>query len=266
MLTTKPYLDLCIESIQNLNYPKDRLEVIIVCHKVNRTSYVYDNVKVIYPIEDQFYNPRGLNFGMRNAAEDSDFYFMLNDDVILAKDCLVNLLSAAGDNPVILNPISPCDNEWLYGLAFGFEHNGEFVHMSKRFYRLPEVEGKTTSMMNAPSLYPRGIFRVDHLCMFCTLIPKKVWLAVGEFDENFKTGQDDIDFCLRARQKGVIMAVALDALAWHFGGVTADNSISVEKRKENLRYFKAKWGFLPDGVTDADVEGLTDAYKFENQK
>lgn len=260
---TKPYLDLCVKSALELNYDQSALEIIVVCNQFHRSIYDYGpRVKVIYPIEPSFYNPRGLNFGIANASEDSKYYFILNDDVILTKDCLLNLIDIAGGSDIILQPLSPCDNYGAYQLVMGFQHGSEFFNMDRRFYRLNEVEGFTNSMMLAKSVYPVGLLRAQVLCMFATLIPKKVFEKVGKFDENFKTGQDDIDYSKRATQNGVSMMYVLNSLVWHFGGVTADDTITLQKRKENIAYYYSKWKEMPPGMPDNILETLDESYKF----
>lgn len=260
---TKPYLDLAIQSAYNLSYPKDKLEIILVAR--NGYAPLYEGVKTVCPKDDEFFNAEGMNFGILNAAADSEFYFMNNDDVILTKSCLKELLETVGDKMLVANPLSPCDNYRQYCLGMAYEKNGEKRFMVNQFYRLEQVKDDTTEMMNAASIYPAGAIFTGHLCMFSTLIPKKVWQTVGIFDEMFKTGPDDIDYSIRCQQKGIPLLYATSSLVWHFGGVTADNTISVERRKDNLRYFKSKWGYFPPGMPDNILETLDESYKFSNR-
>jgi len=271
--STKPYLDLCVKSALNLNYANK--EIIIVGHKGLPPEYwEYFGVKTIAPPDEQFYNPRGLNYGIENASQESEYYFILNDDVILTKDCLSNLVQAVNSQEVIAQPISPCDNYRAYSLVMGFrywkfgkEHtHGDYFQMTKQFYRLDEFTKEMThAMMHAESIYPVGAISTPMLCMFATLIPKKVWQKVGIFDENFKTGQDDIDYSKRAQLKNIPMMYCLNSLVWHFGGVTADDSISLNNRKENIQYFKNKWGEMPPGMPENILDTLDESYKFSER-
>lgn len=267
-ISTQPYLDLCIESIRRLDYPKEDLEIILCCHKQQFHSYKHDyykDIKVVSPIESEYGNSEGLNFGISHASPDSEYYLILNDDVILTKDSLTNLVNKASDNSIMM-PISPCDNYRNYSLCMGFAVNGSYKILDKQFYRLPELKDFTNEMMGAKSMYPAGLLVMPMLCMFATLIPKAVWEKLGPLDENFKTGPDDIDYSIRANQAGIKLLVCLDSLIWHFGGVTADDSISVERRKKNLIYFKQKWGYFPPGMPDNILDTLDESYKYEIKK
>lgn len=245
---TKPYLDLCIKSVENLDYPKDRLEIILVGKKSYQPTY--ENVKTVAPDKDEFGNSEGINFGVSHASKDSGFYFIINDDCILTKNSLKNMVECVGDSDSILNPISPCDNGSAYQLRFHVNKGDKVYQLNDSFYRLGDLSEFTNELVNAESLYPSGAIRQAILCMFATLIPKKVWDKIGPWDENFKTGQDDIDYSFRAQANKVGLFVCLNALVWHFGGVSTSEGISMEKRKENVRYFKKKWGTLPPYVTE----------------
>lgn len=278
---TKRYLQLCLESIKNLDYPKDKLKTIVVCHKSQLDEYSkslnYPNLTLIAPPDDSFHNPRGLNFGLEHAAKDQEFkaehFLILNDDVILTRDSLTNLVRSIHGTSSIANGVSPCDNYGMYTLFFSFDYQGEKIPMTKKFYRLESFDGdflevnqKARAMMMAKSAYPQGALHVPFLCMYATLIPRPAYEKLGGFDEKFKTGQDDLDYSYRARQAKIPLVCCLDSLIWHFGGVTADNSISLAMRKANLVYFKEKWGSYPPDVTEEIVQNLDERYTFENHQ
>lgn len=241
--SAKPYLDLCMESINNLSYPRYQLDVILVTKK-GYTPF-YKGVRNVFPHEQQFYNPKGINTGVASAAEDSKYYFILNDDVILTKSCLEPLVYAAGDLNCILMPLLSCHTDFRYNLIMGYEENGGFVHINKRFNRLNDWIPIKDKLMNTKSVYPPGLLRERSLCMVAPLIPRKTWAKIGEFDEQFTVGQDDIDYSLRATKVGAINGICLDSLVWHFGGASSEDNTSDEVRVDNLNRFKTKWGFYP---------------------
>lgn len=252
--SSKRYLDLCIESIKNLNYQKEKLEVILVA----RNSYKpeYEGVKTVTPLSNDFYPAEGYNFGVSNTNPASRYLFMLNDDVMLTKNSLTNLVTRCreSNDQFMINPISPCDNEISYGLIFGYTKNGEFKQLHERQYRYEDLETDFKEMMAADSIYPPGIVKQPFLCMYATIIPRSIYEKVGPWDEQFKTGQDDLDYSLRAQQHGIGSISALDALVWHFGGVSAESTLNLEIRRENVRYFKSKWGIMPPGIPESFIQ------------
>lgn len=243
---SKKYLDLCIRSIENLDYPKEDLEVIVV----GKPDYLpqYKSAKTICPPQETFHNAVGLNCGVKNASDKSDFLFILNDDVILTKNCLKPMIEMNIGNNFIINGISPCDNNVQYILTFGFKTKNDLNILTSNHYSYEQFEPYFDDVMNADSLYSMGFIKQEFLCMYATLYPRKVFQDVGLFDEKIKTGPDDIDYSWRAIEKGYACGASLSSLIWHFGGVSVEKSQTTQRRVDNLRYFLKKWNKLPAGM------------------
>lgn len=255
---SRHFLDLCMRSIFNLIY--DNFEVIIVgrgdylpsYREGDDDGYLYPGdrnavVKTVAPPHDEpFGCAEGLNYGISWSDPASQYILTCNDDVIFTRDSLKHLVEAAGENDVIINPTSNCDNLGMYSLALGYtQANGDQVRVQDRQYGFESLEPHASLLMNAVSVYPQGLIVYPCLYFYATLIPRKVWEKVGTFDEQFKTGQDDVDYSWRARRMGVTCAVALNAIVWHFSGASASSTLTTEIREENMRRFIAKWGRKP---------------------
>lgn len=242
---SKPYLDACIASIKNLDYPSECIEVLIV----TPTWYIpqYEGCQTIHPCYGAYDNPIAVNHGFAQASPDSRYFVLLNDDVIMTRDSLKNLVMSAGDSDVILGAISNCDQWGQFQLHFPLQ-------LEKRQYRLEEIADKIPEMMNAKSFYPQGFIFPQTLYLFANLIPRKVWEkvtggttpdAIG-FDTNYHTSWDDTDYCQRAQQRGVRLALCLDSLVWHCSGVSADitqGDLKSDKRAQSEAHFRKKWGY-----------------------
>lgn len=239
---TKPYLDLAVESVNNISYPKDKLEKIVVSKK----SYMpeYPEFKTIAPEPDEFFNPLACNYSISKCSKDSEFIFIVNDDVILTKNCLQPLVEQGKAKNCILLPIGNCHLRWKYSLIMGYQDGNEFKQITKRFNRLPDFLPIKDKLMNTDSIYPPGLLLEKTLCLYAALYPRELFDRVGLFDEQFTVGQDDIDFCLRASQLGYANVICLNSLVWHFGGATS-SSRSDKLRQENIDRFIKKWGFPP---------------------
>lgn len=241
---SKPYLDACIASIKNLVYRKDLIEVIIVGRKSYKPEY--EGCATIAPDSDSFCNEVGLNFGLEHASKDSKYLLICNDDVILTKNSLFNMIQTIGDLPIMANAISNCDNKWKYQLMFGFK-KGEGIHLiTERYYRYEDFAPFLDDLMNVESMYPSGLLIPPFLCMYATLIPRKVYEILGPFDEKYNgCGPSDLDYCMRADQHNIRYVNILNALIWHFGGATSEKALTQEDRVNNAIYFYKKWRKLP---------------------
>jgi len=214
---SKKYLDQCVLSALNLSYLNK--EIIIV----GRPDYMpmYERCRTVSPSRQEFWNSTGLNHGVMEASSDSEYYFLLNDDVVLTKGCLEPLVNTLASFPKV-GQVMPISND-IQGR-----------------YWLPSLMGRQAFDMNVDSPYPSGIMLVDTLCLYTQLISKRVWQAVGEFDESLK-GQDDIDYSLRVKQAGYLNAIELASVVWHHGGVSAAHTLNPEKREQAKEIFNKKW-------------------------
>lgn len=215
---SKPYLDACIDSIRNLRY--DNFETIIV----GRHDYIpqYKGMVTIVPPEKVFWNSVGLNRGADWADPSSKYFFFLNDDVVLTRECLNELVHVLENNKTI-GQLMPIGND----------------QMGK--YSCPTFSAPIPFDQQATGVFPPVTFTADVLCTYAVLIPREVFKAVGPYDQEL-LGQDDIDYSWRVALKGYKNAITTSAVVWHWGGRSADITLNAEKRERGRDIFNKKWG------------------------
>lgn len=247
----KRYLDLCVESIFNSSFDVRKDAEIIL---VTKPGYhpIYDGVKTCSPDKKSFANPVGLNFGISQTNPKSKFILLCNDDVILSKDAIKNMIDSIGDGQCVVNPITQCDNGVCYHLHFpittklnGFDQTIDFTD---RFYRYEQIEPISKDIMNSQSIYPSGLIYQSCLYMIATLFPRSVLNKVGGFDENFETSHDDLDMSIRCRQENIPLFVCLNSFVFHFGGASSSKTQNDDLRVKGILYFKEKHGHYPPGM------------------
>lgn len=160
---------------------------------------------------------------------------LASDDVIFGANSLQNLASICGDHKMILNAYSNCDLGFHY---FGHIDVGPLA--LKKFMDYEEVIGKEEHLYN----YGVGLnltIPTPQNCFYATMIPRKVWEEVGELDENYKTGWEDTDYCLRAKQKTIGTFTTLTVFIFHFGGKTSGSTVTEDEKRHNEKYFQERW-------------------------
>lgn len=238
---SKPYLDLCIDGIMSLNYPRELLDVSII----SPTTYVpkYDGVKNMHHPTDERSFAEAVNYGILNSDQSSKHVFLLSDDTIPTRDSLQNLVNSIGDCELLMAATSNCDRGWKYDLHFTIpDNNGELLSIDNRYFRIKDLQGLEWNLKNSSSLYLQGVVYTDTLCFYAVLIPRSVINKVGLLDEKFRDGYEDSDFCHRAKLIKIPCAFELSSLIFHAGGATTSETLTAEITASNKKYFFEKWG------------------------
>lgn len=176
----------------------------------------------------------GFNLGMREARkQDYCAYLLLDNDVILAPDCLAQLLRGLDEHPrlgiegaEILRMDEP-DTIQEYGPLLDSEHVGFILR-----YR-----GDKDSE-DLPAFLP-----CDYVPACAMLVRRETIDTIGLMPEENFIYYDDIEWCTRAREAGFGVAANRHAKAWHKGGAaqqTTTFSVYYLNRNKTaffLRYF-----------------------------
>lgn len=94
----------------------------------------------------------------------------------------------------------------------------------------------------------------------CMLIPRKIYLDVGGL-ENYAL--EDIDLCLKVRERGYRVMVSLKSVVLHHTSVTLFNTASERLIHTKLEGFHARWP-LDKRKGDDDIILRQDGYLFES--
>lgn len=231
---SKPYLDACMRSINNLKY--NNIEVIIVSpgtYALDLSREYKGIASVVSPVEP-YTNADACNYGVSWASADSEYYLITNDDCVFTQHSLTELVNsskACGDQGLFM-PIGNDTNLNMYALSVGVQHGPA---------KLEQWAPIMDQMIQVSSPYPMGMIFARTLCLYAVLIPRKVFETVGQFDGS-RQGQDDIDFTLRVSAHGMVNALCLSSIVYHFGGVSSSLTFSDVEREKSLQSFKEKWG------------------------
>jgi len=152
-------------------------------------SAAFPEVRII-PGNGNLYWNRGMHLAWAAAAlhADYDYYLWLNDDTYIIDSCVLELVKSAkekGNASVICASLrSNITQEWTYG---GY---------------------RVVSNKNVP-VVPTGLLEAcETINGNCVLVPRPVYTVVGNIDPAFIHAIGDLDYGLRARQKGFSLFVA----------------------------------------------------------
>lgn len=224
------HLKKCLKSLEEQDI---KFRVVVVDNGSNDGSVEY--VKNNYPEYDLISNHENLGFsravnqGIKSAI--SDYIFLLNNDVILEKNCLKNLLMY----------IEASDKFFVVGSKMLQSNDMNLIDDVGDEYTLL---GFTKKVGNGKSsdryTHKREIFSA---CAGAALYRRKVFEEIGYFDENFFAYMEDVDISYRARIYGYKCMYCPKAVVYHLGSATSGskyNSFKIKLAARNNVYVPYK--------------------------
>jgi GT2 family glycosyltransferase len=210
------HLKECLKSLkeQNMNFG-----VVVVDNGSSDggAKYVENN----YPEYDLIINSENLGFsravnqGIKSV--NTDYIVLLNNDVVLGKNCIKNLLKCAQKH----------DDVFAVGSKMLQSNNEHLIDDAGDEYTLLGFtrkvgNNKSTDLYNSE----REIFSA---CAGAALYRRDIFEEIGYFDENFFAYMEDVDISYRSRIYGYKCVYCPDALVYHVGSATSGSKYNAFK-------------------------------------
>lgn len=222
------YTKLCIESI--IKYTKaESYEIIVVDNGSadgTREWLREQNVIKINNSSNQGFT-KACNQGIKISSGDN--ILLLNNDVIVTKNWLSNLLTALYSSSDI-GAVGPLTNLCSNNQAIAIKYSS--IEEMERF---AENLNKSNSTLWQEK---------ERLIGFCFLFKRQLIEEIGYLDEIFSPGNyEDDDYSLRIRLAGYRLLLCRDTFIHHFGSVSfkEDNEKLIKLREINKKKFEIKW-------------------------
>jgi GT2 family glycosyltransferase len=189
---SKPVLWYSLSSIKRIGYKNYKCILADDSSTDNSVRYVKTHfpwVKIVIKKPNSGYAATANN-GARYALKyyNPDYVLFLNNDIIVTdKEWLTKLVSTAEKDKSI--GIVGC--KFLYPNG-NLQHAGEYM----KFGIVPRTRGWNTPNANRYN----EIEEVEVLAGVVFLVRRALIKKVGLFDENFRMGNDDVEYCIRARK------------------------------------------------------------------
>ena len=147
----------------------------------------------------------GNNFGLRTAMErENDYALLVNDDAVLAPDCIEKLVSVARSFPKvgIVGPI-----------IYYYSDKKRVWHAGGHFdIKVLKASTRGLSQVDSGQFDDIGQFFVSGCCM---MISRQLISTIGYLEDRWFMGREEDDFNLRAQKAGFLTLVVASAKAWH---------------------------------------------------
>ncbi|MBE5880981.1 MAG: glycosyltransferase [Lachnospiraceae bacterium] len=235
-------LSRCVESIINES-TYDNYEIIIVENNSEtseiRTYYEeickHPRVRVV-EYKGAFNYSKINNLGVENAT--GEYVLLLNNDTqVITPNWIEELLmyGLREDVGVVGAKLYYDDRTIQHaGIVIGLGAHRTAGHTH---YRIPEANVGYMGKL----CYAQNVTAVTGACM---LVKKSLYEELGGLDEEFAVALNDVDFCLKVREKGLLNIFTPFAELYHFEsksrGSDKDDARAIRYQQESDR-FKAKW-------------------------
>ncbi len=235
-------LSRCVESIINLS-TYDNYEIVIVENNSEtaeiRTYYEeisrHPRVQVV-EYKGDFNYSKINNFGVQYAK--GEYLLLLNNDTeVINPDWMEELLMYAmrKDVGVVGAKLYYPDKTIQHaGIVIGLGAHRTAGHTH---YRIPEANVGYMGRL----CYAQDVTAVTGACM---MVSKALYEELGGLDEGFTVALNDVDFCLRVREKGLLNIFTPFAELYHYESKSRGSD---KKDERALRYqqesdrFRVKW-------------------------
>lgn len=234
-------LKVCINSILSKT-TYSNYEIIIVENnsKKDETFEYYkqieqnEKIKVIYYPEKKFNYSKIINFGVKEAT--GEYIMQLNNDTeLITKNWLEELIGYAQRKDIGAVGVK------LYYPDNTIQHDGVIIGIGGVGGHIMKNLPKDQRAYFARDTFVQNLSAVTAACIISR---KEIYEEVGYMDENFEVAFNDLDFCLKIREKGYLIVIDPYVELIHYESKSRGYEDTPEKIKRfqgEIEKFKEKW-------------------------
>lgn len=159
----------------------------------------------------------------------ADYLVLLNDDAVPLPDAF-----AAIETAIDLRP------QHIIGTLL-LEEDPIGAHVVNHAGHDPRRPDPHIGRGQDPTRYVgMGLRGVPATTFAFAVVPAGLWAELDGLDEGYVYGFEDTDFCFRARERGALIAIQQNAVAWHAECGTRPRGGA--RDRQNAERFMARWG------------------------
>lgn len=207
----------CLKSIKNH-------EGIIVVDN-NSTDGSVEEIKKYFPEVKIIQNPenygfaKGNNIGIKKAIQEgAEYIFVLNNDTLVEKNCLNNLLESAQkykDCSIFAPKIYFQKNFEFHKNRYSEKEKGRVIWYAGGIIDWNNIFGKHRGVDEVDRGQYDKFYETEFATGAAIFVKSEVFKKIGFLDEKYFMYYEDTDFCVRAKRAGFKILFVPDAVVYH---------------------------------------------------
>lgn len=263
----KDILEVCIKSLLEKTTYTNYDIVIVENNSTSKEIFKYyeeleknEKIKVVKYPEKGFNYPAIINYGVRNS--DGEYVIQLNNDTELITPNWIELM------------LGFCQRKDVGGVGVKLyypddtiQHAGIIVGLGGvAGHRFKEVPKDGHGYFAKESM----IENLSAVTAACIMNPRSVYEEVGYMDEGYAVAFNDVDFCLKIREKGYLIVYNPFVEFKHYESKSRGTENTPEKIKRfqgEIARFKERWqNFLDEGDPYYNINLSLDTEQYHIKK
>ena len=231
----------CIKSIEEKSTYKNYEIIIVENNSTKKSTFKYydelqKNEKIeIIKWEKEFNYSAINNFGVRHAT--GEYILLLNNDIeVITKNWIEEMLMHAQRKEV------GAVGAKLYYPDNSVQHCGVILGVGG----IADHLGKEASRYDVGHLGRLAVTQnLSAVTAACMMMRKSVFEEVGGLSEDFVVAYNDVDLCMKIREKGYLIVLNPFAELYHYESKSRGQEDTKEKKERFMReveLFESKWG------------------------
>lgn len=193
---------------------------------------------------DQPFNFSAINNFAVNVVRSHYILFLNNDTEVISPEWLTALLEHAQRDDVgavgakLLYPNNTIQHA---GVILGIVGHPPVAGHSHRYF--PGQHGGYCGRANI-------IQNVSAVTAACLLMKRELFIQIGGFEEELSVAFNDVDLCLKIRQRGYLIVYTPFAELYHYESLSRGSDDTPERKnrfRDEVLYIRRKWGNAIDG-------------------
>ncbi len=196
----------------------------------------HDNVRVI--VWDKAFNYSAIN-NFAAAQAEGEYLLFLNNDVEVITDRWIEELLGYCQRP----DVGACGAR-LYYPNNKLQHCGIVVGIGGIAGHICHLEKRSSGGYFGRIVKSQDVSAVTAACM---MMPRKVFEEVGGFDESFEVAYNDVDLCLKVREKGYFIVYDAWCELYHYESLSRGSDEEEDDPEKHARQMaeakrlRARW-------------------------